>query len=368
MQPMRVCVLFYESPGEGQAGRDAVVSQVASALTEKGHQVSLLGISNDLRRLIDWMAKNKPEMVFNLCETFDDIDAHEMHVAAVLEMIGQPFTGTRPARMAVRQDKALTKKVLAFHGVLTPQFATFEKHNIEFSGRMHFPMLVKPLHGDASLGIHDASVVRDYKSLLGRISFIHNDLNDAAIVEEYIDGREIFVGFLGNPLDPLPLVEIDFSELPLSHPRIFGREAKFDTASPQYNGTTLVIAEDLTPETSSRVFQAGIESVRAMGLSDYGRVDIRLAPDGLPYVVEVNANPYLEQAGAIATAAQEAGILYPDLVNRILDCARLRWYPPQSGRAGAKARIPRIAAQPRDGARLKTRPARGLERAAKLNP
>jgi D-alanine-D-alanine ligase len=269
--------------------------------------------------------------------------------------------------MAVRQDKALTKKVLAFHGVLTPQFATFEKHNIEFSGRMHFPMLVKPLHGDASLGIHDASVVNDYKSLLNRISFIHSDLNDAAIVEEYIDGREIFAGFVGNPLEPLPLVEIDFSELPLSHPRIFGREAKFDTTSPQYNGTTLVIAEDLTPETSSRVFQAGLEAVRAMGLTDYGRVDIRLAPDGLPYVVEVNANPYLEQGGAIATAAQEAGIAYADLIDRILNCARLRWYPPQTGRAGAKARIPRSASEPRDGARLKQRPGRDLVRSAKLS-
>jgi len=367
MQPMRVCVLFYENPGEGQAGRDAVVSQVASALQENGHQVSLLGISNDLRRLIDWLTKNKPDMVFNLCETFDDIDAHEMHVAAVLEMLGQPFTGSSPSRMAIRQDKALTKKVLAFHGVLTPQFATFEKQNIEFAGRMRFPMLVKPLHGDASLGIHDASVVNDYKSLLTRISNIHNELNDAAIVEEYIDGREIFVGVLGNPPEPLPLVEIDFSELPLSHPRIFSREAKFDVASPQYNGTTLVIAEDLTPETSSRVVRAGIESVRALGLTDYGRVDIRLAPDGSPYVVEVNANPYLEQGGAIATAAEEAGISYPQLINRILDCARKRWYPPQTARAGAKARLLGSASQPREGTRLKQPQARGLERAAKLN-
>jgi D-alanine-D-alanine ligase len=364
---MRVCVLFYESPGEGQAGRDVVVSQVATALGENGHQVSLLGISNDLRRLIDWLAKNKPEMVFNLCETFDDIDAHEMHVAAVLEMIGQPFTGTGPASMAIRQDKALTKKVLAFHGVLTPQFATFEKQNIEFAGRMRFPMLVKPLHGDASMGIHDASVVNDYKSLLSRISFIHGELSDAAIVEEYIDGREIFASFLGNPLEPLPLVEIDFSELPLSYPRIFGREAKFDVASPQYNGTTLTIAEDLTPETSSRVVRAAVESVRALGLTDYGRVDIRLAPDGSPYVVEVNANPYLEQGGALATAAQEAGIAYPELINRILACARKRWFPPQAARAGAKARLPRTVSQPGNGGRLKQPQVRGLERAAKLN-
>jgi D-alanine-D-alanine ligase len=361
-------VLFYEVPGEGQSGRDAVVGQVSGALKDAGHQVSLLGISSDLRKLIDNLSKNKPEMVFNLCETFDNVDTHEMHVAAVLEMIGQPFTGTGPARMAIRQDKALTKKVLAFHGVLTPQFATFEKHNIEFAGRMRFPMLVKPLHGDASLGVQDASVVGDYKSLLSRISFIHNELDDAAIVEEYIDGREIFVGFLGNsPPEPLPLVEIDFSELPVSHPRIFGREAKFDTESPQYNGTTLVVAEDIPPETSSRVVKAGMESIRALGLADYGRVDIRLAPDGSPYVVEVNANPYLEKSGAIATAAQEAGISYTDLVNRILDAARKRWYRPQPARASAKARLPRTASQPREAARLKQPEARELERSAKVN-
>jgi D-alanine-D-alanine ligase len=147
MQPMRVCVLFYESPGEGQAGRDAVVSQVASAHTEKGHQVSLLGISNDLAGTIDWMAKNKPEMVFNLCETFDDIDAHEMHVAAVLEMIGQPFTApARPAWPSARTRNAHSRRSrLPRRAHL--QFATFEKHNIEFSGRMHFDARQTPPRG-----------------------------------------------------------------------------------------------------------------------------------------------------------------------------------------------------------------------------
>jgi D-alanine-D-alanine ligase len=361
-------VLFHEIPGEGQSGRDAVVGHVSAALKEAGHQVSLLGISSDLRKLIDNLTRNKPEMVFNLCEGFADVDAHEMHVAAVLEMLGQPFTGTGPSSMAIRQDKALTKKVLAFHGVRTPQFATFEKHNIEFAGRMRFPMLVKPLHGDASLGVHDTSVVGDYKSLLGQISYIHNELDDAAIVEEYIDGREIFVGFLGNnPPEPLPLVEIDFSELPISHPRIFGREAKFDADSPQFNGTNLVVAEELPPETGSRVVKAGMESIRALGLVDYGRVDIRLAPDGSPYVVEVNANPYLEQSGAIATAAQEAGITYTDLIGRILDAARRRWFRPQTSRAGAKARLPQAATQPREGARLKQPRPREIERSAKIN-
>jgi D-alanine-D-alanine ligase len=361
-------VLFYEVPGEGQSGRDAVVGQVGAALKEAGHQVSLLGISNDLRKLIDNLTKNKPEMVFNLCEGFSDVDAHEMHVTAVLEMLRQPFTGTDASRMAVRQDKALTKKVLAFHGVPTPQFAVFDKQDIEFDGRMRFPMLVKPLHGDASLGVHDASVVGDYKSLLSRISFIHNELDDAAIVEEYIDGREIFAGFLGNsPPEPLPLVEIDFSELPISYPRIFSREAKFDVNSPQYNGTTLVVAEEMPPETSSRVERAALESVRALGLADYGRVDIRLAPDGTPYVVEVNANPYLEKEGAIATAAQEAGISYTDLISRILDAARKRWYRPQPARASAKARMPRAASQPREGARMKQPQAREPERTAKVN-
>jgi D-alanine-D-alanine ligase len=361
-------VLFYEIPGEGQSGRDAVVGQVSAALKEAGHQVSLLGISNDLRKLIDNLTKNKPEMVYNLCEGFGDVDAHEMHVTAVLEMLGQPFTGTGAARMAVRQDKALTKKVLAFHGVRTPQFAVFERQDIEFDGRMRFPMLVKPLHGDASLGVHDTSIVSDYKSLLSRISFIHNEVDDAAIVEEYIDGREIFAGFLGNnPPEPLPLVEIDFSELPVAYPRIFSREAKFDVGSPQYNGTSLVVAEDVPPETSSRVVTAATESIRALGLADYGRVDIRLAPDGLPYVVEVNANPYLEQSGAIATAAQEAGISYTELVNRILDSARKRWYRPTPARASAKARMSRAASQPRDAARLKQPQARELERSAKVN-
>ena len=145
-------------------------------MSEGGHKTSLIGINDDLRELLDKMDEKRPDLVFNLCERFADSDTYEMNVAAVLAMLGQPFTGTGAAGMALRQDKAITKKLLKFHEVPYPNYATFDKDNIEFAGKMHFPLFVKPLSGDASLGIDDSSLVTEYAKLIERITFIQNQL------------------------------------------------------------------------------------------------------------------------------------------------------------------------------------------------
>ena len=297
-------------------------------MSEGGHKVSMIGINDDLRELLEKLDDKRPDMVFNLCERFADNDEYEMHVTAVLAMLGQPFTGTGPVGMALRQDKVVTKKLLKFHEVRYPNYATFDKDNLEFAGNMRFPLFVKPLHGDTSLGIDDSSLVTEYAKLIERISFIQTQLRVPALVEEYIEGREFYVGILGNDAaEILPLMELDFSKLPGGYPRIYGHEAKSEAASPQYGAVNAVVAIELAPEVRARITIAGREAAHALKVQDYARVDIRLSADGVPMVVEVNANPYLERTSAFALAALQAGMGYNTLINRIAEIARKRWEP-----------------------------------------
>ncbi|HMK08417.1 MAG TPA: ATP-grasp domain-containing protein [Anaerolineales bacterium] len=338
---MRISVLFWEWLADGVLKHDEVVDQLQQALVESGHEATLLGITSDLKYLVDKLEEQKPDLVFNLVETFADNDAFEMNIAAVLQMLGVRFTGSSARVMAVRQDKGLTKKLLAFHDVRCPQFATFDHDNIEFAGKMRFPLLVKPLHGDASAGVHDSSLVNDFRSLVERIAYIHTELRDTALVEEYIDGREFYVSVLGNdPPEVLPLIEMDFSALPAGYPHIYGREAKFDEKSVHFAGTNAVVATDLPPELRHRIELTGRAAAQAMEVSDYARVDIRVARDGTPYVVEVNANPYLEQTAAIAIAALQAGYSYRGLIGALVEIAWERWERSDPKRRREKAVVP----------------------------
>jgi D-alanine-D-alanine ligase len=328
MDKLKVSVLFWEERVQAGIKHDEVVDEVAAALAEGGHKVSLIGINDDLRELLDKLDDKRPDLVFNLCERFADNDDYEMHVTAVLAMLGQPFTGTGPAGMALRQDKAVTKKLLKFHEVRYPNYATFDKDNLEFAGKMHFPLFVKPLHGDASLGIDDSSLVNEYAKLVERITFIQTHLKVPALVEEYIEGREFYLGILGNDAaQVLPIMELDFTKLPEGYPKIYGHEAKSDTSSPQYGAVNSIVATDLQPEVRARISIAGREAAYALKVQDYARVDIRLSTDGVPMVVEVNANPYLERTSIFALAALQAGMGYSTLINHIVDLAHKRWEP-----------------------------------------
>ena len=328
MDKLKISVLFWEERIKEGNRHDEVVDEVAGALSEGGHKVSFIGISGDLRELLDNLDDKRPDLVFNLCERFADNDEYEMHVTAVLAMLGQPFTGTGPAGMALRQDKAVTKKLLKFHRVPYPNYATFDKDNLEFAGRMHFPLFVKPLHGDTSLGIDDSSLVTEYSKLIERIGFIQTNLKVPALVEEYIEGREFYIGILGNdPAETLPVMELDFAKLPAGYPRIYGHEAKSDTNSLQFGAVNAIVATELLPEVRARLIIAGREAAIALKVKDYARVDIRLSPDGIPMVVEVNANPYLERTSAFPLAALQAGMSYATLINRIVEIAGKRWEP-----------------------------------------
>lgn len=351
MDELKVSVLFWEDRDQAAAEHDEVVDQVAAALSEGGHKVSLIGISGDLRELLDKLDEQQPQLVFNLCERFADNDLFDMHVITVLDMLGQPFTGTGPLGTALRQDKVITKKLLKFHDVPYPNSITFDKNDIEFAGRMRFPLFVKPLSGDASAGIDDSSLVTEYSKLVEKISFIQKQLNVPALVEEYIEGREFYVSILGNnPPEVLPVMELDFTKLPDGYPKIYGADAKADEESVQYNAVNAIVATELSPEIRARIANVGREAAYALKVRDYARVDIRLTDDGRPVVLEVNANPYLERTSAFALAALQAGMGYTMLVNRIVEIAMKRYESTpflkelQKERAGRK-RIQRKAAK-----------------------
>ncbi len=334
---LKISVLFSEDREDHEIEHDEVVDEVTNALSEGGHKVELLGIYDSLRELLDKLNEQKPDLVFNLCETFNDNYYGETYVTAVLDMLGVRFTGTGASGMTLRQDKAITKKLLTFYDLPCPQYATFAKDKLEFAGKMSFPLFVKPLRKDASAGIDDSSLVTDYASLMKRIDYIHKELKDTALVEEYIDGREFYVSVLGNePAEALPLIELDFSKLPEGYSRIYSEKAKFDEKSEVYKLINFGVATDLTTEERNKITMIGIKAASALQVLDYARVDIRLAHDGRPYVVEVNANPYLERTAEFAVAALQAGMGYTTIVNKIVEIAWNRWQQNDSVRKLAR--------------------------------
>ena len=322
---MRVTVLTYLEK-EGDEEHDIVVDQVADALREGGHKPEVLGVHGDVKGMVDGLAKQKPELIFNLLEMFGDNTSADVAVAGLLDLLGLRYTGSGPGELFLGQDKGLAKKIFSFEGVLYPDFAIFSNDSgLETGGNLRMPLFVKPLRADASIGISGDSLVRDSMSLMKRVIMIHEKLKDSALVEEYIEGRELYVGVVGNG-DPvaLPPIEMDFSGMPEGMPHIVGSKAKWSKKSAEYKGTKSVLAE-LPDELRAKVQKAALDAYRALRVRDYGRVDLRLTETGEIYVIEVNANCYLEKESEFATAAATHGMNFPTLVNHIAELAIARY-------------------------------------------
>ena len=322
---MDITILAYLEPGD--AAPDVVVEQAAAALTECGHQTSVLTIRRDVEELVRGLKARKPQLVFNLVESFgDDILGGVMGVAGVLDLLQVPYTGGGPGEIFLQEDKALAKKLLAFEGIRYPDFATFPANaDFETGGNLRMPLFVKPLRMDASIGIDERSLVRNTQQLMERVLYIQKTFGDAALAEEYIEGREFYVGVLGNAeLIAFPPIEMDFSGLKEGSLRVMDSQAKFDETSERFHGTKAVVAE-IEPELRAKLQKASIDAYRALRVCDYGRVDLRLTETGEVYVIEVNANCYLEQGSEFVTAAAAHGIPYPALLNRIAELAIERW-------------------------------------------
>jgi D-alanine-D-alanine ligase len=304
---------------------DPVVDQVAGALRENNHEVSILKVYKDVREIVDGLdggKGEKPELVFNLLESFGTNTAGDVAVTGLLDLLGVRYTGGGPGELYLRQDKGLAKKVFAFENILYPHFAVFSQNSdFETGGNLRMPLFVKPLTADASIGIDGDSLVRDSTALMKRVLHIHEKVNDAALVEEYIEGREFYVGVLGNR-EPVafPPIEMDFSGLPEGAPRVLDSKAKWSPESPEYKGTQSILP-DLPDELRARLQKTALDAARAVRVRDYGRVDLRLTDTGDIYVIEVNANCYLESSGEFAVAGQASGLEYPALIQKIVDLA-----------------------------------------------
>jgi D-alanine-D-alanine ligase len=322
---VKITVLTYLDDGENSKEFDPVVPQVARTLRKLGHRVSVLGVHGDVKRLIAGLARRKPDLVFNLMEMFGDNVFGDIPVTGLLELLGLDYTGSGPGELYLSQDKGLTKRLLAFEDILYPRFAVFSRETgFETGGNLRMPLFVKPLRSDASLGIGGKSLVQDWTALADRVSAIRKELDDAALAEEFIDGREFYVGVIGNSQPKaLPPVEIDFTGFPEGVPKVMDSKAKWDERSKEYKGTRSVLAQ-LPDELRARLQKVAVDAYRALRVRDYGRVDLRLTDTGDIYVLEVNASCYLERNSEFAMAAGAAGLAYPRLIERIVDLAIAR--------------------------------------------
>jgi D-alanine-D-alanine ligase len=322
---MNITVLAYAET-EGGADYDVAVKHVARALRASGHKVSILAVHADVKKLISGLSRRKPDLVFNLAETFGEDELGAIGLVGLLNLLGVRYTGVGPGEAYLQEDKVLTKKLLSFDQISYPDFAVFSKDaDFEIGGNLRMPLFVKPLRMDASIGIDAQSLVHNASDLMQRVLMIHEQISDAALAEEYIDGRELYVGVLGNQ-EPvaLPPIEMDFAGLPEGAPRIVDDKAKWDNESVEFQHTNAVVAE-LPEDLKARLQQVALSAYRALRVRDYGRVDLRLTESGDIYVIEVNASPHLEHGSELPQAAQAAGLSYAELVNKIVEHAVTRY-------------------------------------------
>jgi D-alanine-D-alanine ligase len=293
---------------------------VLRVLRRSGHDVRIIGIADQLTVLRETIDEFRPHVVFNLLDEFQGIIQHDHYVVAYLELIKQRYTGCNPRGMMLSRDKVLTKRVLASHGVATPAFRVFPfGRRYRAPGRVAFPLFVKSATEDASLGISQASLVDDLRGLRERVQFIHDEVQSDALVEEYIDGREIYVGVLGNTrLTTLPPWELDFGTLATERARIATRKVKWDRHYQARHGIKTARARDLSRTLHDTLRRLAKRTYRALYMNGYARLDFRLRSDGRLYLLEANANPNLSKGEDLADSAAAAGIGYSALVNRIV--------------------------------------------------
>jgi D-alanine-D-alanine ligase len=309
---------------------DPVLEQIAGALKRADHETGFQVVLSDVVALATALRAAQPDLVVNLAEAFDGKSALESNVAALLNLLDLRYTGSSPAGLMLAGDKALSKKVLSFHGVLSPQFATVHRGDVEWAGDLNFPLIVKPPQEDASIGITHASVVHNVQELLEQMGEVQGRFHQPPLVEEFIDGREFYVGVIGNAdARALPPMEMDFTGFPTDRPKIASWAAKWgdegDEKGEEFAGTRTFVSTDLSPELDETLRKTALDAFHALRLRDYGRVDMRVTEAGKAYVIEVNPNCYLEESGEFARAAAADGMQYDALIGRLIELASARY-------------------------------------------
>lgn len=339
MRKTRILALVHEHlvPPDDTAGIDVREAEwkmeydVIMTLREQGHDVAVLGVHDDLASIRHRLAGFKPQIVFNLLEAFAGITTFDQNVVSYLELLRMPYTGCNPRGLIFARDKALSKKLLAYHRIPVPEFTVVRRgQKPKLARRLQYPLIVKSLFFEASVGISQASVVENEEQLGRRVQFIHDSLGTAAIVEQFIDGRELYVGVLGNDrLQVYPVWEMSFAKMPENRWRIATERVKWSTKYQQKHGI-MTDAAELPADLTARVQHLAKRVYRALDLNGYARIDLRITSDGRPFVLEANPNPNLAYGEDFAESAERAGLAYERLLERIVTLG-LQWEPARTG-------------------------------------
>jgi len=316
---------FEHSPHDPENGSRADIKgtaeDVVAALARAGLRGEALGIDEDLAGAMSAITTFAPDVVFNLCESLSGDARFEPLLPMLLERAGIAYTGSAPLTLGLALHKHKAKAVLRAAGIPTPEAVCLATANVS-AVTLPFPLIVKPSREDASVGITAQSVVRDRAELGRQVAGVIARYQQPALVEQFIDGREIYVSMLGRlagDIDLLPLHEIDFSEMPSGQPHIVSYAAKWEEASAEYRGTKPVRCGKLDDVVAARLASVARAGFAAMELRDYGRLDVRLAADGTPYVIDINPNCDLsEDSGGFARAGRAAGLGYEEVIRRIV--------------------------------------------------
>jgi D-alanine-D-alanine ligase len=307
--------------GEAEVARIKTEYDVVTALKKLGHEVQSLGIQSDLSVLGKAIEEWKPDIVFNLLEEFDGEAVLDQNVVSYLELLKLPYTGCSPRGLILARDKGLSKQILSYHRIRVPEFAVFPRRRpVKRPARLKFPLFVKSLIEEASLGIAQASVVDDDEKLKERVAFIHERIGTDAIAEQYIEGREFYVGVLGNDrLQVFPIWELLFTKAGEDVPLIATAKVKFDLQYQKKLGVETSEAKDLSPEAALGIQRLCKRIYRGLGLRGYARIDLRMTAEGKVYVLEANPNPQLACGEDFAESARAVGIPYQRLIQRIVN-------------------------------------------------
>jgi D-alanine-D-alanine ligase len=329
MKRLRVLVMMDESlvpPASVEGMSAAEIApfkteyDVLTTLSAMGHEVRHVGVKTDLDVLASAIREFRPQVCFNLVEDFDGIPSRDQHVVSYLELIDQPYTGSNPRGLTLARDKALSKKVLSYHDINVPLFAEFPMGRpVRPPQSLPFPLLVKSLSEEGSVGIAQASVVYDSEQLIERVSFLHEKHNTDAIAEQYIEGRELYLSVLGNrKLQTFPIWELCLENLPPDAARIATAKVKWDEAYRDRHGIVSRAATGLSRAVEDRIVELGKEIYRTLDMSGYARIDLRLTPDDQIYLLEANPNPQIARGEDFADSAAAAGLDYESLLQKIL--------------------------------------------------
>ncbi|MCO6429231.1 MAG: ATP-grasp domain-containing protein [Deltaproteobacteria bacterium] len=340
MKKLRVVVFMHEDlvppeklngvPKESAPWRTEY--DVVSTLRKMGHEVRPVGIRSDLSVIRQAIEDFKPHAAFNLLEEFDGVAVYDQNVVSFLELLRVPYTGCNPRGLMLARDKALCKKILHYHRIPTPEFAVYPMGRIiKRSKRLQFPLIVKSLIEEASLGIAQASVVYDEAELNERVRFVHDKLKTDALVEEYIDGRELYVAMMGNSRRKVFAIwELFFEKLGEKNERIATAKVKWDLKYQKKFGISSGEAKVLAPDKEKEIVRMCKRAYDVLGLNGYARIDLRMNEKEEIFIIEVNPNPQIAEGEDFAESARKAGMSYAELLQRILNLG-IRWSQNRSG-------------------------------------